>query len=89
MQILNDLQSVKESCSSRIAKLEDECISMKLKKLEISLMDLLKKLVTLKIEGSTIKPKILSDTLNCNAEVLTGINKEITNLHKRLKECLQ
>lgn len=87
MKIMNELQLIEDTCLSG-DKREDDCNIHRAEEFEIILNGLLQQLITLQIEGSTVKLATLSDTLECNAKVLMSIHYEMRNMQKLLKECI-
>ncbi|XP_051166853.1 uncharacterized protein LOC127285082 [Leptopilina boulardi] len=89
MKIINDLQLIEDTCLLENNKRKNDCNHIRVEELETLLNGLLQQLITFEIEGGTVKLTTLSYTLECNAKVLSTVHNEITNMQKRLKECIK
>ena len=89
MRIQSDLNEVTNTCGTKTDKPEEECISLKVDELKSSLKGIQEQVKMYNIEAGTIKPRILSDVMYCNAQNLATIHQSITTIQAELKNCLQ
>lgn len=82
------MNEAKKNCSSESGKLEEECISKKVKKLKISFEKLLQDAKFHNIEAANFQPDIYTKSLICNAKVLEIVNKMSHQFQEKFKNCL-
>ncbi|XP_033228596.1 uncharacterized protein LOC117180290 [Belonocnema kinseyi] len=87
IKIQDDLNQLKNTCGAKTEK-QEECISLKVDELKSSLKGIQGQVEIYNIQAGTIKPRILSDVMHCNAKILTEIHESVTNIQETLKKCL-